>query len=142
MSSGYVPAKVRQRLRLASDRRCSYCRNSELITGLPLEVEHIIPPMRGGKSVLSNLCLACRRCNVFKTDQIEAVDETTGKKVSLFNPRTQRWQEHFKWNLNGFEVIGITPCGRATVKALQMNNEHAVAARQFWITMGLHPPID
>jgi hypothetical protein len=113
-----------------------------LIAGLPLEVEHIIPRVRGGKSVLSNLCLACRRCNVFKTDHVEAVDEVTGKKAPIFNPRTQRWHEHFKWNPDGFEIIGITPCGRATVKTLQMNNEHAVAARQIWITMGLHPPND
>lgn len=142
MSSNYISVKIRRQLSSASDHRCSYCRSSELIAIVPLEVEHIIPRKRGGKTTLSNLCLACRRCNIFKTDQIEALDEITGEIVPLFNPRTQNWPEHFKWSRDGFEIIGITPCGRATVKALQMNRENTLSARQIWVTVGLHPPID
>jgi hypothetical protein len=39
--------------------------------------------------------------------------------VNLFNPRQDRWEEHF--NVNGLIIVGLTPKGRATVWLLQMN---------------------
>lgn len=142
MSSGYVPVSLRKRLRAISDRRCSYCRSSETLQGIPLEVEHIIPREKDGKTTLSNLCFACHRCNQFKSNHIEALDDITGKIVTLFNPRVQIWHYHFKWSQDGSEIIGNTPCGRAAIAALKLNNENVVAARRIWIAMGLHPPID
>lgn len=141
MSSGYIPAALKRQLRVASDRRCSYCRSSELLTGIPLEIEHIIPRVRGGKTALSNLCLACHRCNEFKGDRIAAYDSVAAKIISIFNPQTQSWHEHFKWSPDGIEIIGITPCGRVTVTALQLNNEDVVAARHLWVAVGFHPPV-
>jgi len=46
--------------------------------------------------------------------------------VSLFNPRNQEWKEHFTWNQEGTEIMGITACGRATIVALRLNNNLAV----------------
>jgi 5-methylcytosine-specific restriction endonuclease McrA len=66
MSSEYVPINLRKRLRAVSGRRCSYCRSDELLMGAPLEVEHIVPRAKGGKTTISNLCFACHRCNKFK----------------------------------------------------------------------------
>ena len=40
-------------------RRCVYCAKS----GVPLNVEHIVPKARGGSSRLSNLAIACVECN-------------------------------------------------------------------------------
>lgn len=40
-------------------RRCAYC-GAE---GVPLQVEHIVPKSRGGTNRVSNLTLACRKCN-------------------------------------------------------------------------------
>ena len=62
--------------------------------------------------------------------------------IALFNPRTQRWQEHFVWQQNGLYVVGISPVGRATVVALQMNNPWIVRARKVWIAVHIHPPTD
>ena len=109
--------------------------------GMPLEVDHIIPHARGGKTTLSNLCLACRRCNEFKGNRTQASDPVSQKRFLLFNPNTQFWHEHFKWSHDGIRIIGMTPCGRATVKALQLNNEDILAARQLWTAVGLHPPL-
>ncbi len=40
----------------------------------------------------------------------------------------------------GVEIIGKTPCGRATVGALQLNRPLALHARRNWIAADLHPP--
>ena len=40
-------------------RRCAYCGAS----GIPLQVEHIVPKSRGGSDRASNLTLACELCN-------------------------------------------------------------------------------
>ena len=40
-------------------RKCAYC-NTE---NVPLQVEHIVPRARGGTNRVSNLTLACERCN-------------------------------------------------------------------------------
>lgn len=39
--------------------RCAYCD----ISNVPLEKEHIVPKARGGSDRVSNLTLACRKCN-------------------------------------------------------------------------------
>ena len=60
-----------------------------------LEVEHIIPLAKGGTDDEPNLWLASPICNGHKSDKAQAVDAVTGVIVPLFNPRTQRWTDHF-----------------------------------------------
>jgi 5-methylcytosine-specific restriction endonuclease McrA len=43
-------------------RTCVYCGK----TGVPLQVEHIIPRSRGGTNRVSNLTLSCKACNLKK----------------------------------------------------------------------------
>ena len=40
------------------------------------------------------------------------------------------------------QISGITSVGRATIEALQMNNEYVVEARRFWVFAGWHPPLE
>jgi len=87
-----------------------------------------------------NLRLACAWCNSFKGAKTHAPDPETGQEAPLFNPRTQRWSEHFRWSDDGAEIIGLTPTGRATVQALQLNNAFIVPARRRWVLAGWHPP--
>jgi hypothetical protein len=138
----YIAVEVRQQVRNDAGHRCGYCLSSELITGILLEFEHIDPESLGGPTVRVNLWLACHNCNKFKGNRTHATDPVTDRPVPPFNPRTQTWHEHFKWRLDGTQVVGLTPCGRATVAALQMNNEHVVEARRFWVFAGWHPPTD
>jgi hypothetical protein len=107
-----------------------------------MTVDHITPISKGGATTLSNLWLACYRCNEFKASQTEARDPVTDKSVPLFNPRTQVWSEHFAWSPDGTHVTGLTATGRATVIALQINDELRVAARRRWVNVGWHPPED
>ena len=120
--------------------RCEYCGTSEWVTGIPLEVDHIRPRSRRGKTSRSNLCRACSSCNTYKGDQTRGLDPITNKRVSLFNPRRQRWADHFQWSEDGTQIIGLTPCGRATVETLKMNHLQIVRARRLWVSVGWHPP--
>jgi hypothetical protein len=60
----------------------------------------------------------------------------------LFHPRQQQWNEHFAWVAEGDRIIGLTPTGRATVKALQLNRDALLHTRRIWVALGLHPPKD
>jgi hypothetical protein len=120
--------------------RCEYCGTSEWVTGVPLEVDHIRPLSRRGATNRSNLCRACSSCNAYKGDQTRGRDPITDKRVALFNPRRQRWADHFRWSEDGVQIVGLTPCGRVTVEALKMNNPQIVRARRLWASVGWHPP--
>ncbi|PWU09838.1 MAG: HNH endonuclease [Verrucomicrobia bacterium] len=101
--------------------RCKYCQAPEAVFNFPFEVEHIIPPGRGGADEDANRALSCRSCNVFKSDHVEATDPLTGTRVPLFDPRRQRWQEHFRAEQGIGHLVGLTSVGRATINLLQMS---------------------
>jgi hypothetical protein len=42
--------------------------------------------------------------------------------------------------VEGAEIIGLTPTGRATVVALNMNDPLIVGAHALWVGFGAHPP--
>ncbi|HMV50333.1 MAG TPA: HNH endonuclease [Blastocatellia bacterium] len=119
--------------------RCAYCHSLERLLGMPLEADHITASSRGGQMVLSNLCLACRTCNGHKWHAAKARDPVGKRLVYLFHPRRQKWSKHFQWSTDGTRIIGLTANGRATVAALQMNNDLIVNLRSLWVTLGLHP---
>ena len=135
-----IPPLLRRRLRAeAVELRCAYCHSPESLLGIPLEADHIIATSRGGKTVLANLCLCCRTCNGHKWRITTARDPATGRRVKLFHPRRQKWSEHFQWSDDGARILGRTAPGRATVEALQMNNDLIVNLRLLWVVLGLHP---
>jgi hypothetical protein len=138
----HIPVALQQQVRDDAGRRCGYCLSSELVTGIPLEIEHLMPESIDGPTVRENLWLACHRCNRFKSNRTELRDPVTQAVVPLVNPRVHSWSEHFQWSADGTRVLGMTPCGRATVDALQMNNEYVVEARRFWVFAGWHPPLE
>jgi len=57
--------EVREYLLNKWNRQCAYC-NAE---NIPLQVEHIHPKAKGGSNRVSNLCLACEKCNLKKGTQ-------------------------------------------------------------------------
>lgn len=138
--SSKIPEDVKTRVRSSAQHRCGYCLAQQRYTLLVLEIEHIKAKAKGGSDEEQNLWLACRLCNNAKGIQTHARDPLTGKRVKLFNPRTQRWRRHFKWSEDGTEIIGRTTTGRATVVALNLNNEIALIVRRNWVRAGWHPP--
>jgi hypothetical protein len=142
MTPGTIPDAVRARVRAQAGNRCGYRLARQEYVPWLLEIEHIVPVSKGGTDDEENLWLACRSCNLFKSDQTHARDPLTGRRMRLFNPRKQRWKRHFRWSENGLFIVGRTACGRATIVALNLNNLVAVTVRRNWIAAGWHPPED
>jgi hypothetical protein len=120
---------------------CEYCQSQAKFATQPFAVEHIMPLSRGGKTVLDNLALACQGCNNHKYTKVEGIDPITGNLAPLYHPRQQKWQDHFSWSRDYTLVIGLTPTGRATVQALQLNREGLVNLRRMLYEVGEHPPL-
>lgn len=76
------------------------------------------------------------------TKQKDAIDPVSGDTVPLYHPRKQRWNNHFAWNDDFTLIIGLTPTGRSTVEALQLNREGVVNLRRVLYAIGEHPPIE
>jgi hypothetical protein len=141
MSRPYIAVDVARRVREAAQHRCGYCLSPQHLVMARLEIEHLVPISKGGSSEESNLWLACPICNSYKSDKTEAIDPMTNDVVLLFNPRAQRWSEHFRWIEAGLRLEGLTAIGRATITALHLNDDPDVlTVRSYWILAGWHPP--
>jgi hypothetical protein len=135
-----IPREQRRRIAEEALYRCGYCQTQEVVSGIPLTIEHIIPKAKGGNDDNENLWLSCRLCNEKKGMLLEASDPNTGETVPLFNPRTQTWPDHFMWSEDGSRILPKTAIGRATVDMLSLNDELRVHARAIWVKAGYHPP--
>jgi 5-methylcytosine-specific restriction endonuclease McrA len=69
--------EVREYLLNKWDRKCTYCS----VENVPLQVEHIQPRAKGGSNRVSNLCLACEKCNQKKGTQ--DIEQFLSKKPDL-----------------------------------------------------------
>lgn len=140
MSKSYVSVKKRRQVYKLAYGCCEYCQCIADFIPETLSIDHIIPESKNGSNELSNLALACQSCNGSKYDKIESIDSITEKKVSLFHPRKQKWNTHFKWSEDFSEIIGLTPVGRATISALRMNRPNVINLRHALYIIGYHPP--
>jgi HNH endonuclease len=137
MIQARISAALRREVRERARERCEYCLLAESQAFFPHEPDHLIARQHGGETISANLALACFDCNRFKGPNIASLDPVTGNLVTLFNPRTQRWSEHFK--LNGGRIVPLTPVGRATEIMLRLNLPVRAKARERWIALGLYP---
>ena len=104
------------------------------------EIEHITPRSAGGETAFENLCLSCPTCNRHKADRSVVKDPDTEEQVAIFHPHRDKWQDHFAWNEDSTQLIGLSATGRATITALRMNRRQLIRVRRMWIAMGEHPP--
>lgn len=117
--------------------RCEYCLLTSRIQVGGFELDHIHPLSRGGPTTLDNLAFACPVCNGCKLNHVDGQDSLTGEVVPLFSPRTQSWHDHFQWSVDApFEIIGKTPCGRATVQRLALNDSEMLRLRMLYAELG------
>lgn len=66
--------------------------------------------------------------------------EQTGQDVPLFNPRQDKWSDHFIWSADGLHIIPLTAIGRATVELLDLNRERVLRIRAADVSINRHPP--
>jgi HNH endonuclease len=93
--------QVRQR----SGSLCEYCHASEQWQYVQFTIDHVIPLAQGGVDAQENLALACFHCNRRKSDQVVVLEAESGLEVPLFNPRRDRWADHFIWSPDGLLII-------------------------------------
>jgi len=76
---------VYEKLLIEQDYKCFYCGAPET-TKNRFEIDHIVPKKHGGKNSESNYVIACRLCNIQKSD----------KSVSVWLKEVQnKGDEHF-----------------------------------------------
>jgi hypothetical protein len=109
------------------------------LQGATFHIEHIVPQSAGGPDTADNLALACPSCNLGKSDRVNVPDSQTGQEVPLFNPRVGRWEEHFSWD-EDWRIVGLTPTGRATIVALNLNHPRRLRIREAAEWFDLFPP--
>jgi hypothetical protein len=113
---------------LRAGNRCEYCRLAQKGQEAAFHIDHILPKVAGGRTGAANLALACVSCSLRKEARRSAIEPNPNRRVALFHPRRQRWQDHFR--REGFRIVGLTPTGKTTVAALQMNRPLILAIRQ------------
>lgn len=71
---------------------------------------------------------------------IYIIDPDTNLEEQLFHPQQQEWTDHFAWNNDATEIVGLTATGRATIQTLKMNRDQLIRVRRMWASLGEHPP--
>ena len=128
MSLTHIPAELRRIVVERAENLCEYCRLPAAVAFYPHEIDHVVAEKHGGKSEADNLAFACWRCNRRKGSDLGSFDPQTNDFSLLFNPRTQRWVEHFAFQRE--QLVGLTPEGRTTVALLRLNSEERLAERR------------
>ena len=126
--SNHVSPETRQIVASRSNFICEYCLIADEDAYFRFQVEHIISRKHGGSSELENLALACVFCNRYKGSDIASLKPGTNELVRFYNPRTDRWREHFQ--LKGVVIDSLTEIGEATARILQMNHDDQLLERE------------
>ncbi|MDX2230180.1 MAG: HNH endonuclease signature motif containing protein [Leptolyngbyaceae cyanobacterium bins.349] len=140
--------ELKQTIRERAKYLCEYCHSPERLSANRFTVDHVIPKSLGGSDEFDNLALACRRCNERRYNFVASIDPETKNIVPIYNPRKQKWAEHFVWLDQGVVIEGTTPIGRATCLRLDLNDtrypekDSIRETRRFWIQTKLRPPAD
>lgn len=111
-----VNERTRQFVRQRANYLCEYCHSPESSRSDIFTIDHLILRSLGGSDAYDNLALACRRCNERRYNFTTGTDPQTKEETAIFNPRLQRWSDHYQ----GF----------------------IQESRHLWIQGGWHPPED
>jgi hypothetical protein len=113
--SSYISADLRRLVALRARGLCEYCLIHEADTYLGCQVDHVISEKHGGPTEADNLAYACTLCNRAGGSDIGSIASSTGELTRLFNPRTDRWLDHFA--LVKTIIQPRSPIGEATVSS-------------------------
>ncbi len=135
--SKYISSEIREIVASRANFICEYCLLAEADAYFKFQVEHIISRKHSGSSELDNLALSCVFCNRYKGSDIASLIPETNRLINFYNPRTMRWNEHFR--LNGVIIEPLTEIGEATIRILQMNHDDQILERDVLNYRGRYP---
>jgi len=127
--------QVREYLLEKWKRECTYCGKKDI----PLQIEHIYPKSKGGSNRVSNLCIACEKCNQKKDNK--PVEEFLKKKPDLL----KKIQSQAKKPLKDAAAVNATknklvkvlsdllPTKTATGAQTKYNRTRLKLEKQHWI---------
>jgi hypothetical protein len=139
VSTEYIHAELRRLVSSRADHLCEYCLLHAEDTFFGCEIDHVISEKHGGSSKEDNLAYACLICNRNKGSDIASIAPRTGELVRLFNPRTDRWRDHFRLGPDGITIESLTEIGEATARILGFNDAERLLERQALLQAGWYP---
>jgi len=135
----WISAELRQTIADRANRLCEYCLIAEADTFYGCEVDHIISLKHGGSSDRENFAYACALCNRAKGSDVGSVS-SSGEFTRFFNPRTDRWAEHFR--LEQGTISPLTKIGEVTARIFGFNDSTRLHEREELIRFGKYPSED
>ena len=132
----WISAELRQTIADRAKQLCEYCLIAEADTFYGCEVDHIISLKHGGSLDPDNLAYACAPCNRAKGSDIASIS-ASGEITRFFNPRTDRWAEHFR--LEAASIQPLTTIGEVTARILGFNDSARLHEREEMIRFSKYP---
>jgi len=132
----WISAELRQIIADRANQLCEYCLIAETDTFYGCEVDHIISLKHGGSTEPDNLAYACALCNRAKGSDVGSI-ASSGEFTRFFNPREDRWTEHFR--LEGATIHPLTLIGEVTARILSFNDSARIHEREELIRFGTYP---
>lgn len=136
MSRSAIPSSIRRAVFARDLGCCSYCRLAQFGHGATFHINHILPRSKGGPTSIENLALQCPHCSLHKANKTSAVDPLDGSPSRLYHPLEDRWEDHFRFQSDG-SCMGLTSVGRATIRALCINDPIPRMGRLFQMMLGI-----
>lgn len=131
------PYLLREFVAVRAGYRCEYCLLHEEDAYSPHQIDHVVSRKHGGSTSIDNLAFCCMRCNVWKGSDLGSFSKVSGHLVRLYNPRKDRWRDHFR--LQGALIEPLTPRGEVTVRLLKLNAEKRLVERKLLISLARYP---
>jgi hypothetical protein len=139
VSAEYVSTELRRLVKSRADSLCEYCLLHADDTFFGCEVDHIVSIKHGGSTREENLAYACLFCNRNKGSDIASIVPGTDERVRFFNPRVDRWPDHFRLDADGVTIVPLTPIGEATSRILGFNSSERLLEREALLQAGRYP---
>jgi len=128
---------LRQATAARADFRCEYCHVREAVSFYRFHLEYIKSRKHGGATISENIAYSCPECNAHKGTDIGTFTDNDEYLIRFFNPRKDRWSEHFEIDDAG--IFGTTEIGKATEKILRFNDTERLIYRRQLMRLGLYP---
>ncbi|HEX8271687.1 MAG TPA: HNH endonuclease signature motif containing protein [Longimicrobiaceae bacterium] len=139
MSRSYIGPELRRAVARRAEGLCEYCLIHEDDTYFGCEVDHIISEKHGGPTALDNLAVACFACNRRKGSDIASIAPESGRLTRLFNPRLDRWSEHFGFSDESLQIEPRSEIGTVTARILGLNDLDRLLEREALRAIGRYP---